>query len=77
MAIILLIPGTFMGLPPGGHMNPGRNHEAEKSALYFKIFLRPNIPILCHFRYDDSLAGPESVRQARMAQESRIGGNSL
>ena len=21
-----------MGLPPGGRMNPGRNHEAEKSA---------------------------------------------
>jgi hypothetical protein len=26
-----LVISAFMGIPPGGHMNPGREHRAEKS----------------------------------------------
>jgi hypothetical protein len=32
IAIILLIPRTFIGIPSGGRMNSGRDHGAEKSA---------------------------------------------
>ena len=35
----LYVISTFMGLSPGGRMNPGRDHEAEKSV---NVFLKAN-----------------------------------
>ena len=30
-----LFISTFMGISPGGRMNPGREHRAEKSGVFF------------------------------------------
>jgi hypothetical protein len=47
MAIIPLILRTFMGLSPGGRMNPGRGHGAEKSDFTLAssqvVSLNPNL----------------------------------
>jgi hypothetical protein len=33
----LYVTSTFMTLSPGGRMNPGRDHETEKSAYYVPL----------------------------------------
>jgi hypothetical protein len=40
----LYVTRTFMGLSPGGCMNPGRDHEAEKSVYFADVTVKLTTP---------------------------------